>query len=273
MVASMSIPAAGPTLPVPLPTTDPFLAGDGFGLDELAAHWAAFAARTPMSGEAMRGADVKAQRVGIDRERLMEEAGAAVAAAARATLVSTGRRGHGTILILAGPGNNGGDGSVAARHLAAAGLRVAIVLVTSDPHPYPADARRNWERLEGTNVDRIHAANDRDVRYLLAGVEKAALVVDALLGSGVSGPLREPILSAVDLVIRAREAGVPVLAVDTPTAVDLTSGAASDPVVRADVTVTFHRPKLGHATRTGRALAGRVLVAPIGIPGSADPEA
>ena len=104
-------------------------------------------------------------------------------------------------------------------------------------------------------------------------VEKAALVVDALLGSGVSGPLREPILSAVDLVIRAREAGVPVLAVDTPTAVDLTSGAASDPVVRADVTVTFHRPKLGHATRTGRALAGRVLVAPIGIPGSADPEA
>src|SRR3972149_1260470 len=81
MVAPMSIPAAGPTLPVPLPTADPFLAGDEFGLDELAAHWTAFAARTPMSGEAMRGADVKAQRVGIDRERLMGGAGAAGAAA------------------------------------------------------------------------------------------------------------------------------------------------------------------------------------------------
>src|SRR3972149_8146517 len=99
----MSIPAAGPPLPVPLPTADPFLAGDEFGLDELAAHWAAFAARTPRSGEAMRGADVKAQRVGMDRERLMEEAGAAVAAAARATLVSTGRRGHGAIPILGRP--------------------------------------------------------------------------------------------------------------------------------------------------------------------------
>src|SRR3989304_3181444 len=119
MVASMSIPAAGPTLPVPLPTADPFLAGDEFGLDELAAHWAAFPAPPPMSGGAMRGAAGKAQRVGRRRQRLMEEAGAAVAAAARATLVSTGGRGHGTILILARPGNNGGDGSGAARHPAA----------------------------------------------------------------------------------------------------------------------------------------------------------
>ena len=106
---------------------------------------------------------------------------------------------------------------------------------------------------------------------LLNGLERVALVVDALLGTGVAGPLREPIRSAVDLIARARAAGVPVLAVDTPTAVDLTSGAASDPVVRADVTITFHRPKEGLRTRVGRALAGRVLVAPIGIPATADP--
>ena len=106
-----------------------------------------------------------------------------------------------------------------------------------------------------------------------AGGEGAPRGAPGRRGRAAGGRPGEPILSAVDLVIRAREAGVPVLAVDTPTAVDLTSGAASDPVVRADVTVTFHRPKLGHATRTGRALAGRVLVAPIGIPGSADPEA
>jgi NAD(P)H-hydrate epimerase len=61
-----------------------------------------------------------------------------------------------------------------------------------------------------------------------------------------------------------------VLAVDTPTALDLTSGATSQPNIRADVTVTFHRPKLGLLTRSGRALAGRVLVAPIGIPVQAD---
>jgi NAD(P)H-hydrate epimerase len=62
-----------------------------------------------------------------------------------------------------------------------------------------------------------------------------------------------------------------VLAIDTPTALDLTSGMPSDPVVRADVTVTFHRPKEGLRTRYGRLLAGRVLVAPIGIPVQADP--
>ena len=65
---------------------------------------------------------------------------------------------------------------------------------------------------------------------------------------------------------------MPVLAVDTPTAVDLTSGAASDPVVRADVTVTFHRPKQGLRITPGKFLAGRVLVAPIGIPQAADPQ-
>jgi NAD(P)H-hydrate epimerase len=61
-----------------------------------------------------------------------------------------------------------------------------------------------------------------------------------------------------------------VLAVDCPTAVDLSSGELSDPVVRADVTVTFHRPKTGLLTRRGAAVAGRVLVAPIGIPPGAD---
>ena len=63
---------------------------------------------------------------------------------------------------------------------------------------------------------------------------------------------------------------MPVLAVDTPTAVDLTSGRPSNPVVRADVTVTFHRPKEGLTAKIGKLLAGRVLVAPIGIPVEAD---
>jgi NAD(P)H-hydrate epimerase len=74
----------------------------------------------------------------------------------------------------------------------------------------------------------------------------------------------------VEIIRKAREAGIPVLAADTPTAVDLTSGDPSDPAVRADLTVTFHRPKTGLRTRVGRALAGRILVAPIGIPPEAD---
>src|SRR4029077_11263308 len=115
-----------------------------------------------------------------------------------------------------------------------------------------------------------HRAVAGDLRILAQGIEKAGVVVDALLGTGVRGALREPIRSAVELIRRAREAGVPVVAVDTPTAVDLTSGEPSDPAVRADLTVTFHRPKTGLLTKRGAALAGRVLVAPIGIPPDAD---
>jgi NAD(P)H-hydrate epimerase len=101
-------------------------------------------------------------------------------------------------------------------------------------------------------------------------IEKAAVVVDALLGTGVRGVLRDPIRSAVEVIERARAAGVPVVAIDTPTAVDLSSGEPSDPAVRADLTVTFHRPKTGLVTRRGAAYAGKVLVAPIGIPPAAD---
>ena len=227
--------------------------------------------RAPMSAEEMTGADRKAQALGVPGIRLMEQAGTAVAAAARALAVATGRWGHGPILVLCGPGNNGGDGLVAARHLARHGAAVVVVLVAGEARPTTPDAARNWDRLASTPaVERIHAAAARDVAVVGQGVEKAALVVDALLGTGVRGELREPVRTAVELAVRARAVGVPILAVDTPTACDLTSGELSDPVVRADVTVTFHRPKLGLQSRRGAAMAGRVLVAPIGIPAGAD---
>jgi NAD(P)H-hydrate epimerase len=121
-----------------------------------------------------------------------------------------------------------------------------------------------------TLAHRVATGRASDVALYFNGIERAALVIDALLGTGVRGLLREPVRTAVDVAVRAREHLVPVLAVDTPTSVDLTSGERSDPVVRADVTVTFHRPKPGLRSRAGRVLAGRVLVAPIGIPVEAD---
>ena len=254
----------------PLPADDPEL----FDLDlkGLRTRWAQAAARSPIGAEGMTGADRRAQAMGVPGERLMEHAGTAVAAAVRALAATTDRDPRAPILILCGPGNNGGDGLVAARRLARHGLPVIAALIATEGRPTTPDAGRNWDRLEGiAGVTRIHAPVARDVAILGAGIDHAAVVVDALLGTGVHGALREPIRSAVELIGRAREAGVPVAAVDTPTAVDLSSGEPSDPVVRADLTVTFHRPKTGLLTRVGRALAGRVLVAPIGIPHVADP--
>lgn len=256
----------------PLPSDDATLARPDLDLEMLAQRWAVRAGLPPMTGEQMRGADLRARRLGVSGDRLMEQAGISVSAAVHALLKSTERPAGAVILILCGPGNNGGDGLVAARHLATAGHRVAAVLVANQPGPTSPDAIRNWARLTDVPlVERIQAASPREVQVLLTGVEKAALVVDALLGSGVEGPLREPIRSAVRVIAQARQQGVPILSVDTPTAVDLTGGAVSDPVVRADVTVTFHRPKTGLRTRVGKALAGRVLVAPVGIPPEADP--
>lgn len=259
----------GDTVGPPLPADDPAL----FDLDlrGLRERWAEAAARPAIGAEAMSGADRRAQALGVPGSRLMEHAGTAVAAAVKALAVDQDRWGKGPILILAGPGNNGGDGFVAARRLARAGANVVVAFVAPEARPKSLDAARNWDRLDGDHrVTRVHAPVARDVAILGQGIEKASVVVDALLGTGVRGALREPIRSAVEAIRRAREAGIPVVAVDTPTAIDLSSGEPSDPVVRADLTVTFHRPKTGLLARRGKALAGRVLVAPIGIPLAAD---
>jgi NAD(P)H-hydrate epimerase len=252
-----------------LPADDP----DLFTLDlrGLRQRWAERAAMPAIGAEAMRGADHRAQAMGVTEERLMEHAGTAVAAAVRALAVDTGRWGSGPIVILCGPGNNGGDGYVAARRLALNGGRVVVAVIASDARPTGLTAARNWDRIaRDIGIAKVHAPVARDVAVFGQGIEKAAVIVDALLGTGVTGPLRDPIRTAVELINRARAAVVPVVAVDTPTAVDLSSGEPSDPAVRADLTVTFHRPKTGLATRRGVAHAGKVLVAPIGIPPEAD---
>jgi NAD(P)H-hydrate epimerase len=251
------------------PADDPELVS--LDLRELRRHWAAAAARPAMTGEAMVGADRRAQALGTPGERLMEHAGTAVGAAARALAIDTGRWGRGPIVILCGPGNNGGDGLVAARRLAEAGSRVVVALVASVSRPSTPNAAKNWDRvLRNERIVVVQTSTSHDIALLGRDIDKAAVVVDALLGTGVRGALREPIRSGVRLLLDARREGIPVLAVDTPTAVDLTSGDPSDPAARADLTITFHRPKTGLTTRVGRAHAGHVLVAPIGIPPEAD---
>jgi NAD(P)H-hydrate epimerase len=269
--ADFQPPTTDPTTRIPLPASDDVIVAATADLEVLVERWRAQGALPTMSSEEMRGADARAQRLGTPGHWLMEQAGAAVAAVARALLVTGERSPHARPLILCGPGNNGGDGLVAARYLARLGFGSEVVLLASEGHPSTPDAILNWERLDGIDsVHRVATVRGSDVALYLNGIERAGLIIDALLGTGVRGPLREPVRTAVDVAVRAREHLVPVLAVDTPTSVDLTTGEPSDPVIRADVTVTFHRPKLGLRSRVGKVLAGHVLVAPIGIPVEAD---
>lgn len=238
--------------------------------------------------------DAAAQRLGIAEDALMESAGAAVTELALVELARLAETVSGPggplaepplCVVLCGPGNNGGDGFVASRRLAAAGQRVLVVVVGDADrigarHPDGAAAHA-WAALRAMaaagGLELEVAPTPERLLKLRGRLSVATLLVDALLGSGASGALREPVSSAVDVTnavrTHAAAAGRPcsVLAVDTPTRIDLTGGGHSDPVVKADITVTFHRAKAGFALdREARTLAGRYFVAPIGIPVEAE---
>jgi hydroxyethylthiazole kinase-like uncharacterized protein yjeF len=245
-----------------------------------------------IGGDEMARIDEVARRLGLPEDALMESAGAAVAEVAHAELtrLAEGIRGPGgplarppLVAILCGPGNNGGDGFVAARRLAATGRNVLVVLAADASKVGHGAAGHAWISLQAMaasgSLELFVAPTPELLLRLRERIAEATLIVDALLGSGASGPLREPVSTAVDLINATRVHGVAagrpvgVLAVDTPTRVDLTGGSHSTPVVEADVTVTFHRAKAGFALdREARRLAGRYLVAPIGIPLEAEEE-
>ena len=240
-----------------------------------------------IGADEMARIDEAAQRLGLTEDALMESAGAAVAEVAHAELGRLAERVRGPagplvrpplVVILCGPGNNGGDGFVVARRLAASGRSVLCVLAADASKLSGGTAAgHNWMVLQAMassgSLELFVAPTPELLLRLRERIAEGTLLIDALLGSGASGPLREPISTAVDLAnatrTHARAAGRPVavLAVDTPTRIDLTGGARSTPVITADVTVTFHRGKAGFALdRDARQLAGRYLVAPIGIP-------
>ena len=219
----------------------------------------------------MTGTDRRAQALGFPQERLMEHAGTAVAAAVRALAIGPRPLGDRSHRHPVRPRQQRRRRLVAARRLALAGASVIVAVVAPDSPPDGGVSARNWDRIaRDDGIAQGPPPVARDVAMFGKGIDKAAVIVDALLGTGVRGALRDPIRSAVELIVKARAAGVPVVAVDTPTAVDLSSGEPSEPAVRADLTVTFHRPKTGLLTRRGAAHAGKVLVAPIGIPPEAD---
>ncbi len=194
--------------------------------------------------EEMYGADKAAIAGGIAGETLMEAAGAAVAAAIVARWEKC------PVAVLCGPGNNGGDGFVAARHLAEAGWPVRLALL-GDAGRLKGDAARMAGRWPG-------AVEPLDESAL----HGAGLVVDALFGAGLARPLDGPARAVAEA---AR--GLPCVAVDMPSGVDGNTGAVlGSAAFAADLTVTFFRRKPGHLLLPGRALCGDVAVADIGIP-------
>ena len=186
---------------------------------------------------------------------LMEMAGAAVADAAR----SVAR--PGPACVVCGKGNNGGDGLVAARLLADTGYEVKALLLWPEDQLSP-DAT--------ANLKRFHDAGLRvDPGEVAAALEGAGVVVDAIFGTGFSGAPRAPADAAIQAI---NSCGAPIVAADIASGVDASSGEVEGAAAEANVTVTFHRAKLGHWIAPGKAHTGELRVAEIGIPSEAPGE-
>lgn len=203
--------------------------------------------------ERIAALDAAAVDAGVAIVMLMEVAGWQVARCAWRML---GRR-PAAVLVVAGRGNNGGDGLVAARHLRAWGCPVEALVLGEE------------ERLRGAVVEQVAAARgagvavavEEDTAGLGDAAGRASLCVDALLGTGLRSAPRSPDAGAIAAMQDAR-----VLSVDVPSGLDAGSGRPYDPCVRAEVTCTLTAVKSGLWTAEGRARAGRVVVADIGMP-------
>jgi NAD(P)H-hydrate epimerase len=210
-----------------------------------------------LTSEDVARLDAAAAECGVSTLQLMEIAGWQVA---RCALRHLGRPSG--VGVVAGYGNNGGDGLVAARHLATWGCAVRA-LVLGDEARVTGVVRDHVVSARSCGVDVVVDSDPAAVRSVVSGAE---LVIDAILGTGLRSAPREPQASAIRAL---NESGVPVLSVDVPSGLDATTGDAFDPTVQAALTCTLTAMKRGLQGGDGASHAGAIWVADIGMPATA----
>ncbi|MBC8017019.1 MAG: NAD(P)H-hydrate dehydratase [Verrucomicrobia bacterium] len=195
---------------------------------------------------------------GIPGLQLMENAGRSCA---EEIIRHFGHTGHKRAVILAGKGNNGGDGYVIARHLSQQGWNVRVCIL-GERDQVGGDAGINLEQLPPAMT--TFCRQEGELSTLLhEEIRLADVLVDAILGTGLSSDVSGLYLEAVELV---NSSGIPVVAVDIPSGIHGTTGRVLGSAIRADITVTFAIAKLGHVLYPGAEFTGRLVVADIGIP-------
>ncbi len=206
----------------------------------------------------MKAYEINATWLGLPLLLLMENAGKSIADFVKRKLHGDvyGKR----VVVFVGKGGNGGDGLVAARHLACMGASVDVILLYSEREIEHPDTQINLNVIKRM---------DRSIRILhlknVEGPVEADVLIDAMLGVGIRGSLREPVKSAVKIFNESK--GLKI-AVDVPTGVDPDTGKVADIAVKADATVTFHKLKPGLIK--AQEYVGEVIVADIGLPKEAE---
>lgn len=187
---------------------------------------------------------------------LMENAGRGAAALLAATRI------RGPILICAGKGNNGGDGFVMARHLSNGGHEIRVLLF-ADPATLRGDAAINYRILAASGLA-IQVYTERTPAKTLRGeFTTASWLVDALLGTGFQGTVREPWATVIEAM---NDSGTPIFSVDLPSGLDCDTGTTSGACIRATQTATFVARKIGFDHPAAQGWTGRVDVVEIGVP-------
>ncbi len=219
---------------------------------------------TLVTAEQMRELEQAAVRAGTSEQDLMANAG--LAAAQEAWMAAGAVEGR-ALLVLVGPGNNGGDGLVAAHHLAEMGAQVGVYLLTARPDDDPQWRTIVEDDIPATGV----SVDDGELSNLAGMLEQSSLVLDALLGTGASRPIEGDLARVMACLreARARELPPQLIALDVPTGVDGDTGHVDPAAVEADSTLAFGYSKVGLFTMPGRRYAGRVVPIDIGLPADA----
>ena len=170
-------------------------------------------------------------------------------------------------LVLAGSGNNGGDGFVVARHLREHGADVTVFALAPEPAMSP-DARAMRARYAALGAS-VYGLAEPAARRLPAIAEASELIIDALLGTGATGEPRHPLAEVIAIIQAARARGAHVIAIDVPSGLDADTGALPGACVEADLTVTLGFAKVGCYVDPGREAVGELEVVDIGIPSEA----
>lgn len=212
--------------------------------------------RPPLSREQSRAVDqLAADKYHIPGVILMENAGRGCAE----LLIAQAPK---QVLIACGPGNNGGDGYVIARHLNLAGVAVKIALFCPRER-IQGDALINFRILEATDIEIIDCSNEPLSAPFREAVANADWVVDALLGTGVTSAPRQPIASAIREI---NTSTARTLAIDIPSGLDCDTGQPNDPTIEANLTATFVTPKPGYEKDSARPYIGELHIIDIGTP-------
>jgi len=202
----------------------------------------------------MHALEVNSEYFGVSRLQLMENAGQRVAA----EIASRFKADKTKIAIFCGLGGNGGDGFVAARHLTCLGFKVEVILAGRSESILDEEARKNWLALQSLkDLVALHEVYDSSLIPKIEG----KVVVDALLGIGLKGAPRPPVTQLVTKINKMKAFRV---SADVPTGINSDSGDALGEVVKADLTITFHKAKAGLSK--AKEYTGELVVRDIGVP-------